>query len=79
MKPQLTIEAFADWCEKQPADGVYDYTHSSSCAVAQFLQSAGVQNYDLFPWEIPERFQEPVREYPWAFGALSARLRAVQS
>lgn len=43
MKPQLSIEAFADWCEKQPADKAYSYSNCGGhCAFGQYLEWLGL-------------------------------------
>lgn len=76
MRNPLTVEAFAAFCEGKPADEAYDYCMASSCAVAQFLQAVGVQNFTLMSNEIPGAFQGPVTAEPWTFGALAERLRA---
>ena len=78
MKPQLTIEAFADWCEKQPADKRYNYENSSECAVAQYLTHLGAVKVKLWSHEVEAAFGNVVDESPWTFGALAARLRAAQ-
>ena len=78
MRPQITVEAFAEFCERKPAGERYDFTEMKRCAVAQFLQSVGVQNFALLSNEIPEAFKNPVQFGDWTFGALAARLRAVR-
>lgn len=92
MKPQLTIEAFADWCEKQPPEKEYDYTDPFGCAFCAFLKNIGIDQPSVGPdvwWTINARLQErPLPEgvnaavhgdgsrSQWNFGALTARLRA---
>lgn len=78
-KNLITTEAFADFCESKPADEAYNYSYSWECAVAQFLQSIGVQNFDLDSDDIPEPFQEPVLGWPRTFGALAKRLRSLSA
>lgn len=41
MKNMLTIKAFAEWCEKQPADKLFDGYNPSECAVGQYAKSLG--------------------------------------
>lgn len=87
MKPQLTIEAFADWCEKQPADEAYDF-YAKDCAWGQFLTSLGVEYacVGFNTWTgsdgqrrcFPSGIAFPVEEEPHTFGALASRLRSVQ-
>lgn len=76
MRPQITLEAFVEFCERKPAHEEYDFTDARNCAVAQFLKSVGVQNYVLLSQEIPAPFSDPVCFRPWSFGALADRLRA---
>lgn len=75
MKPQLTLEAFADWCEKQPADQRYRYLSLRNCACAQFAQHNKVGD-----WMDTSEFWMSADDYavkePHTFGALALRLRA---
>lgn len=80
MKPQLSLEAFADWCEKQPADEYYQYSVPSQCACAQYQKSLGIYRPGWLCyaagnsfWLIADGF---ARVGPYTFGALAARLRA---
>ena len=41
MRNPLSIEAFADWCEKKPADETYDAGDTHACALAQYARSIG--------------------------------------
>ncbi|TPN03837.1 hypothetical protein FJ973_29790 [Mesorhizobium sp. B2-1-3] len=77
MKPQLTIEAFADWCEKQPAERKYPFMSMDDCACAQYAKALGIGNWvsaSTF-WRVAE---DIALDRPWTFGALAARLRAAQ-
>lgn len=38
----VSLRAFAEWLEKQPADKTYSYITPHECAIAQYLQSTGV-------------------------------------
>lgn len=38
----LTLEAFAEWCEKQP-DCRYTYGDSNICAIGQYCKEIGVE------------------------------------
>jgi len=42
-KPVLSLEAFADWCEKQ-GDREYDYLDPGNCAVAQYAVFLGMKD-----------------------------------
>ena len=75
MKPQITREAFLDFCSKKPPNESYDFCQAHYCAIAQFLKSIGVQNYVLTSGEIPISFRREVNCLPWTFGALTERLR----
>lgn len=82
-KPVLTLEAFADWAEKQPADKAYQFTSLANCACAQYARSLGID------W-----LSTPVADFwvhanhiaadwggdrGYTFGALASRLRAIPS
>jgi hypothetical protein len=86
MKPQLTIEAFADWCERQPAERAYDYHDYRTCACAQYAATIGLSPDEWIDKAIgcPETMWGTANceanSKPWTFGALAIRLRAqVQS
>ena len=83
----LTTEAFADWCEKHPADEAYVYGDNTGCAYCLYLQSIGVDrpNVGGTSWnsatddrerDLPDDIVEALVNEPWTFGALSNRLRA---
>ena len=78
-EPQLTIEAFADWCEKQPAEKEYKYTAPRVCACGQYASWLGWKGSWLTSetqfWAAADDF---AIEPPHTFGALAARLRAAQ-
>lgn len=78
MKNMLTLEAFADWAEKQPAEKEYDYSQSRYCAAAQYLQSIGVVNFVLQSWDLPAGWAKalnPIDGGAMTFGSLATRLR----
>lgn len=74
MRPQLTIEAFADWCSKQPAEKTYPFIDANNCACAQYAGSLGIEE-----WVCRSPFWKDAEDIamasPWTFGALTARLR----
>jgi hypothetical protein len=89
MKPKLSLEEFADWCAKQPAGKTYDFGDYVSCACGQYAAGIGV---DAFIWFIKMiddheagranvwiKANSIAYEKPHTFGALAARLCAVQS
>ena len=85
MKNMLTIEAFAEWAEKQPADGTYDYMNSCGCAFQQYALVVGLENPMVGStfWYVggvkrplPEWIDIAVSGQPHTFGALASRLRA---
>lgn len=76
MKNMLTLEAFADWCEKQPVGKVYPYTDVKNCACSQYAKSLGVKVAFGSFWYKAEFI---AAKHPRTFGALAGRLRAVQS
>lgn len=78
MKNLLTLESFADWAEKQPAEKEYDYSRSQYCAAAQYLQSIGVVDYARPSWDLPAGWAKalnPFNDLDCTFGALATRLR----
>lgn len=88
MRHPLSLEAFADWCEKQPADKEYNFNNCRTCAVAQYANSLGLPNPYDFPKsgrvsEIPviaskfwSRANQAAFEENRTFSALASRLRA---
>jgi hypothetical protein len=42
MKNLLTREAFAEFCDKQPADEKYNWYDEAKCAAAQYAESLGM-------------------------------------
>lgn len=93
MKNLLTKEAFAGWCEKQPADKEYHYTDSRGCPVFLYLKFAGLHPHSVGPddWAskswmglklterpLPDGWNDAAVSFPHTFGALAARLRGVQ-
>lgn len=81
MKPQLSIEAFAAWCEKQPAERRYNYHSSEVCACGQYAAILGMKEYawiDSYWGETSfwRRANGQAQIEPYTFGALAARLRA---
>ena len=85
MKNVLTKEAFAEWCEKQPAKR-YNWHWTDTCAVGQYAQSLGFSGSTADfsidtglgnrPIEIAGLTVEMVVDEPHTFGALASRLRA---
>ena len=85
-KPQLTIEAFADWCEKQPADLEYNVLCPRQCAVGQFARDIGFPHGSTTGFQIDAGRGRCLTiqgltdyhaiDFPNTFGALAARLRA---
>jgi hypothetical protein len=72
MKNPLSIEAFADWCEKQPAGRGYDWTDDETCAVAQYAKAHGRRPDDMpLAWEAVAMNGGMDQ----TFGALAKRLR----
>lgn len=85
MKPQFTIEAFADFCAKKPANEKYDYGWPRACACGQFFASLGIEaGYaGLGQWasygnpiSASLAFDNAAKTKPHTFGALATRLRA---
>lgn len=85
MRNPLSIEAFADWCEKQPADKEYVYEDSWHCACAQYADSLGIANSEdsLPAWRLAcrrlgsfwWRADDIASKDGHTFGELAKRLR----
>lgn len=86
MRNPLTLEAFADWCEKQPPETAYNYSNSKECAVTTYLKSLGLpclssamgywRDYDRVKHDLNGNFDHSASPLPRTFGALAQRLRA---
>jgi hypothetical protein len=85
MKNLLTKEAFADWCEKQPASNEYSYFDNRGCAFCQYLDALGIENNGVGGKEwwagttehrLPTGVWLPLQQHPRTFGALAQRLRS---
>lgn len=80
MKNPLTLEAFAEWAERQPADKVYDYRDCAVCACGQYAASLGISK-DWLTGELTGESEFWVEanyqayHEPHNFGALAKRLR----
>ena len=82
MKQQLSLEAFADWCEKQPEGRVYRWVDYNECACGQYAASLGITGwckhvYKGGFWDVANRVAFQVSA-PRTFRALAAHLRAAQ-
>jgi hypothetical protein len=81
MKPQLTLEAFADWCEKQPAEKTYNYADCNRCACGQYAATLGLQGWaGVKVYQPGEFWYEANCAAAWedTFGALAKRLRSAR-
>lgn len=89
MKNILTLEAFAEWVEKQPAEKTFDYFDPKNCAFCQYLKGLGFKRAQVggHDYSLTGRFEDdrllPEGIAPSVlcgstntFGALAARLRA---
>lgn len=90
-KPVLSLEAFADWCEKQ-GDREYNYCDPDNCAISQYFHFLGhpkatiALNYvsleggcaisSHFSRQFPDGMRAAALTRPWNFSALAARLRS---
>lgn len=75
MSNPISLEAFADWCSKQPAEWEYDYWDVGRCACAQYAKEASL----IFRPEFGSEWDEAdglAGDLPHTFGALTKRLRA---
>jgi hypothetical protein len=80
MRHPLSLEAFADWCEKQPADKGYDWDDPYYCACAQYAKFLGHPDWWLTSgkngfWYKADRIAQNSGAGR-TYGALASRLRA---
>lgn len=78
MRDPLSIEAFADWCDKQPADKAYSFT-CVPCAVEQYADSLGIGRDTIWGHSLGSFWCQSniiAADYPHTFGALAQRLRS---
>ena len=85
MRNPLTLEAFAEWCEKQPAEKEFDYIDPQRCACAQYADHIKFEgDWLLSMADKPGDFWGVMDTHalhlfkPRTFGALASRLRARQ-
>lgn len=76
MRNPLSIEAFADWLEKQPPEGEYDYCSFSRCAISQYCRWLGFKDVWTSARIGFELAHHAVVDCdPQTFGAAAARAR----
>lgn len=77
MRSPLSLEAFADWCEKQPANETYNFwsTYTPGCAVIQYLRTLGLGRSDYPRFSSTTGAGEYAGNGTQTFGALAHRLR----
>lgn len=88
MRHPLTLEAFAEWLEKQPPMQEYNFIDSQGCAIFQYLQSSGFKpagvgggywrtDTEVFPFdEHLLKMEDAVQTYgERTFGAAARRAR----
>jgi len=44
MRNPLSLEAFAEWLEQQPAEKSYDFFEPANCAIAQYMRHLGFRH-----------------------------------
>lgn len=59
MKHPLSLSAFADWCERKPADEAYIYLDGENCACAQYGRDIGLE----FPFPLGGNVDHPHFEF----------------
>lgn len=72
MRNPLSLEAFADWCEKKPADEEYYYPDPTICACGQYAKYLGMNPSEVIGFSDLNLY---AALSPWTFGALAQRLR----
>ena len=76
MKSALTLEAFADFCERK-GEQEYNYMNPENCALAQYAKSLGIE-YHPVSYEPLETFWEKAEyaaSHPRTFSALAKFIR----
>ena len=83
MSDNLTLSAFAEFCESKPADESYYYDDVTRCACGQYASAIGEPRffYKAIGFNTP---QDPFWDkadrlacyFPRTFGALATRLRS---
>ncbi|MBR2118463.1 MAG: hypothetical protein IJ935_07295 [Afipia sp.] len=75
----FSLESLIAWLEKQPADKAYNFCDKQNCLIAQYLQAAGVEQYELSSAEVASlgwmQIVNP-KAYVPTFGAALERARA---
>jgi hypothetical protein len=91
MRNPISIEAFAEFCERKPAGEVYEYGDFANCAVAQYCRTLGIEySVAALPRVVNNGFEKPVGFWQTAelcavkastrtFGDLAQRLRAAMA
>lgn len=75
MRNPLTPEAFAEWCEKQPANATYEYANYDCCACGQYARTLGIEDWLGTESHFWLDANYAAYHSPHTFGALAARLR----
>lgn len=85
MKNPLSLEAFADWCAKQPTDAEYRYDNIVDCACGRYFRSLGIDAHysgyhewlGFYRRRIPhsDEMDRLASVRPHTFGALTERVR----
>lgn len=86
----LSLESLIAWLEKQPEDGLYNYSNVKDCLICRYLRAAGIPFHsaggeDFQPANIyAERVRLPgwrnvTAPSPHTFGAALSRARALQA
>ena len=86
MRNPITIEAFAEWCERQPPHAGYYYGDVKGCAFCQYLKSIGISSPIVggAGWtpscgspsrSFPTHLARALAVTPYTYGALASRLR----
>lgn len=78
MKNALTLEAFADFCERK-GEQKYNYMNPKKCALAQYAKSLGIE-YRPIVYVFVETFWEKAEyaashTFPRTFSALAKFIR----
>lgn len=74
----LTLEALAEWLEKQPPAQPYNYTSVTTCMLAQYHQACGLGfgPWRLFTSRVRRQMEFQVAaDHPRTMGAALARCR----
>lgn len=86
MKDPLTLEAFMEWVDKQPAELEYNWSSFTECPIASYSRFIGMDDCSwadtpslvkMHEYNGDDSVGYKLMERPQTYGALSQRLHAI--